>query len=88
MKSQRQAKILSLIQEYEIETQMELTDKLNEFGFAATQATVSRDIKELHLVKSISKSGLSCRTMRPVRRQMANGWVKYTIYRYSSSISR
>ena len=50
MKSQRQAKILSLIQEFEIETQMELTDRLNESGFAATQATVSRDIKELHLV--------------------------------------
>lgn len=59
MKSQRQAKILSLIQEYEIETQMELTERLNESGFAATQATVSRDIKELHLVKSTSKSGKS-----------------------------
>ncbi len=51
MKSQRQSKILELINKYEIETQEELTQFLAKDGFNATQATVSRDIKELRLVK-------------------------------------
>ncbi len=51
MKSQRQSKILELINKYEIETQEELTQYLAKEGFNATQATVSRDIKELRLVK-------------------------------------
>ena len=51
MKIQRQKKILELITKYEIETQDELTQLLNNNGFNATQATVSRDIKELRLVK-------------------------------------
>ena len=59
MKLQRQSKILHLIEQYDIETQMELTERLNEFGFSATQATVSRDIKELRLVKTLAKNGKS-----------------------------
>ena len=51
MKNQRQKKILELISKYEIETQDELTKLLSSNGFNATQATVSRDIKELRLVK-------------------------------------
>jgi len=51
MKNQRQKKILELITKYEIETQEELTQLLCSNGFNATQATVSRDIKELRLVK-------------------------------------
>ena len=51
MKSKRHSKILELIAEYEIDTQEELLGKLNENGFKVTQATVSRDIKELRLVK-------------------------------------
>lgn len=51
MKSKRQAKILELITKYEIETQEELARRLNEVGFAVTQATVSRDIRELNLSK-------------------------------------
>ncbi len=51
MKNQRQKKILELITKYEIETQDELTQLLCSNGFNATQATVSRDIKELRLVK-------------------------------------
>ena len=51
MKNQRQKKILELISKYEIETQDELTQLLGSNGFNATQATVSRDIKELRLVK-------------------------------------
>jgi len=51
MKSQRQSKILELISKYDIETQEELTQYLAKNGYIATQATVSRDIKELRLVK-------------------------------------
>ena len=51
-KKQRLEKICSLINEYEISTQEELTAKLNECGFNVSQATVSRDINELNLVKS------------------------------------
>ncbi len=51
MKVERQAKILELISNHDIETQEELADKLKEAGFFVTQATVSRDIKELKLTK-------------------------------------
>ena len=54
MKFQRQAKILDLIDRLEIETQEELTDHLRALGYNTTQATVSRDIKELRLIKSLS----------------------------------
>ena len=49
MKQSRHEKIVELIESYEIETQEELADKLREAGFAVTQATVSRDIRQLHL---------------------------------------
>lgn len=54
MKFQRQAKILDLIDRLDIETQEELTDHLCTLGYATTQATVSRDIKELRLIKTLS----------------------------------
>ena len=54
MKFQRQAKILDLIDRFEIETQEELTDHLRALGYSTTQATVSRDIKELRLIKTLS----------------------------------
>ena len=47
----RQKQILALIKEKEIETQQELCDELSALGFEITQATVSRDIRELHLYK-------------------------------------
>ncbi|KPB03887.1 transcriptional regulator AhrC/ArgR [Bacillus sp. CHD6a] len=50
-KGQRHIKIRELITNSEIETQDELVDRLKNLGFNVTQATVSRDIKELHLVK-------------------------------------
>ena len=52
MKARRQAEILSIIQEYDIETQDQLLEKLRDRGMKSTQATISRDIKELHLVKN------------------------------------
>lgn len=60
MKADRQAKILTLIQEYPIETQEELADKLVAAGFKVTQATVSRDIRELRLTKVVSPGGRQC----------------------------
>lgn len=51
MKNKRQKKILELIVRYEIGTQEELMEKLRESGFDVTQATVSRDIREMKLTK-------------------------------------
>lgn len=51
MKNDRQAVLLEIITQETIETQEQLLDRLREKGFKSTQATVSRDIKELHLVK-------------------------------------
>ena len=51
MKLERHSKIVELIGKYEIETQEELADYLKEAGFRVTQATVSRDIRELKLTK-------------------------------------
>lgn len=55
MKKERQALIRELVEKYEIETQEELAERLVEAGFSVTQATVSRDIREMKLTK-ISKS--------------------------------
>jgi transcriptional regulator, ArgR family len=57
VKYNRHAKILDIIDKYEIETQDELAEKLRELGMDVTQATISRDIKELRLVKVLSPSG-------------------------------
>ena len=59
MKARRQAEILSIIQEYDIETQDQLLEKLREKGLKSTQATISRDIKDLCLdiVKMLDKNG-------------------------------
>ena len=57
MKSKRQNKIVDLIEDHEIETQEELVSMLNKAGFKVTQATVSRDIKELQLIKVQAASG-------------------------------
>ncbi len=59
MKSKRQSTLLKLIEMYDISTQSELTEYLNKEGFNATQATVSRDIKDLRLVKAVGANGKS-----------------------------
>lgn len=51
MKNDRQEKILAIISEESIETQEQLIHRLRERGIPSTQATISRDIKQLHLVK-------------------------------------
>lgn len=57
MKSARQIAILEIIAEHAVETQEELADALRKRSFQVTQATVSRDIKELRLVKVLSADG-------------------------------
>lgn len=65
MKAERQAKILDLIVKKEIGTQEELTTELERAGFVATQATISRDIREMKLTKVA----------------MSNGKLRYVAYR-------
>ena len=57
MKRKRHEKIMELIREYPVETQEDLLSLLRKAGFDVTQATVSRDIKELRLTKTLSSEG-------------------------------
>ncbi len=57
MKSKRQKKILELISEKSIETQEQLLNELAASGFQSTQATISRDIKELRIIKTLDGLG-------------------------------
>ena len=57
MKSKRQEKILELIADHSVQTQEQLLTELNEAGFSTTQATISRDIKQLHLIKAPDGKG-------------------------------
>ncbi len=65
MRYARQSKILELIKTQEIDTQERLAGKLQQSGFNVTQATVSRDIKDMGLVKVVGKSGRSCYAEAP-----------------------
>ena len=58
MKNARQQKILELIERYDIDTQELMIEKLKDEGINATQTTISRDIRELKLVKGISPNGV------------------------------
>ena len=60
MRYARREKILELIQNHDISTQEKLAAMLKDEGFEVTQATVSRDIKELKLIKTVRKNGRSC----------------------------
>lgn len=57
MKTNRQKRILELIGEKNIETQEQLLRELESAGFKSTQATISRDIKELRIIKTLDSSG-------------------------------
>ena len=57
MKGRRQEEILQIIAEQDIETQDQLLAALRERGIQSTQATISRDIKELHLIKELTGQG-------------------------------
>lgn len=57
MKIQRQAKIMEIITTHNVETQEQLLEELQNAGFRSTQATISRDIKELRIVKELTSFG-------------------------------
>ncbi len=57
MKTQRQAKILEIVTSKDVETQEQLLAELQNAGFNSTQATISRDIKELRIVKEMTNFG-------------------------------
>ena len=54
MKANRQKKILEIVNRFNVETQDDLIDRLMVEGFAVTQATISRDIRELQLTKTLT----------------------------------
>ena len=58
MKKDRHGEILKIISQHTVRTQEELLEKLKQAGYNTTQATVSRDIKELNLVKQMNKQGV------------------------------
>lgn len=59
-KKQRHAAILSIIMENEVETQQELQILLKQAGIRITQATISRDMRELKISKGMSENGVNC----------------------------
>ena len=72
MKSERQARILELITQFEIETQDEMMNRLRDEGFAVTQATVSRDLRELQLTKSLTARGTYRYSVNSTKNHMRN----------------
>ena len=70
MKIKRQEKIIELIEKYNIDTQEELISRLSEAGYTVTQATISRDIRELKLVKAMTAGGVY-KYMQPTRNEIA-----------------
>ena len=73
MKNKRHQRILEIIGQYPIQTQDELLLYLKNEGFAVTQATVSRDIKELNLVKVRGTGGISCYQKHEVAADLPDG---------------
>ncbi len=72
MKSNRQKKILEIINRQHIETQDDLIDKLLVEGFSVTQATISRDIRELQLTKVLTGKG-TYRYIAPKKEELVAG---------------
>ncbi len=79
VKNQRQEKIKQLISQFDIETQDDLIEKLREEGFSATQATISRDIREMKISKVLGGNG-------KYHYAMAHGSVGSARHSYISSI--
>ena len=72
MKVNRQKKILEIIHRFHVETQDDLIDRLMVEGFSVTQATISRDIRELQLTKVLTGKG-TYRYVAPKKEDMAGG---------------
>ena len=76
MKTKRHSKIVELINTYDIETQEELTQRLEESGFAVTQATVSRDIRDLKLSKVVFGDGKQKYSLMPKQDGISEKYVR------------
>ena len=85
MKIARHKKILELINKYEISTQEELAEKLIDSGFLVTQATVSRDIRELSLTKVNSGAGQRYAAVKTAERDLNKKLLKILKEGYLSS---
>ena len=72
MKNTRQEKILELISSFEIETQEEMISRLREGGYNVTQATISRDMRELKLSKVLTARGRYKYSVDPSRNYVGN----------------
>lgn len=72
MKTNRQKKILEIVNRYSVETQDDLITRLAEEGYCVTQATISRDIRELQLAKVLTSKG-NYRYLPPKREEMIIG---------------
>jgi transcriptional regulator of arginine metabolism len=76
MKLERHSKIVELIGKYEIDTQEELAERLRAEGFTVTQATVSRDIRELKLSKIAMDSGKQRYTVMQTQDSFADKYIR------------
>jgi transcriptional regulator of arginine metabolism len=85
MKKKRHEKIMELIKRYPIDTQEELLRLLCEAGFDVTQATVSRDIKELRLLKTLSPDGRY--RYAPVKEELKENSAKFYSLFADSAVS-
>jgi transcriptional regulator of arginine metabolism len=72
MKNVRQQKILELIEKYDIDTQDTLQQKLKEEGLFVTQTTISRDIRQLNLIKGVAENGTYKYVCPEVKRESAS----------------
>ena len=77
MKKNRHAKIVELIEKYDLETQEELAEKLRQDGYDVTQATVSRDIRELKLSKvPLGDGRQKCVLLREAHGEMGDKYIR------------
>ncbi len=76
MKIKRHSKIIELINTYDIETQEELAQRLEESGFVVTQATVSRDIRDLKLSKVVYGDGKQKYSLMPKQDGISEKYVR------------
>lgn len=79
MKTQRQKRILELVSKYEIETQEEMMSRLQSEGFKVTQATVSRDLKEMKLTKTLTARGTYRYSTSASRHHTGNGKLNHAM---------
>ncbi len=86
MKQKRQEKILEIIAEYDVDTQTTLSRLLEKSGYSATQATLSRDIRELRLIKTLSESGIYKYAL-PSKEKVSEAQIKYNAIFLESVIS-